>query len=46
LPGLGQYELQRSDALVLEDIVIVKEAVKGKTGLQNREAYLAQFQLD
>jgi carbamoyltransferase len=34
------------DALVLEDIVIVKEAVTGKTGLRDREAYLAQFQLD
>ena len=34
------------DALVLEDVVIVKEAVTGKTGLRDREAYLAQFQLD
>ena len=34
------------DALVLEDILIVKNAVTHKTGLQDREAYLAQFQLD
>jgi carbamoyltransferase len=34
------------DALVLEDVVIIKEAVTGKKGLQDREAYLAQFQLD
>jgi carbamoyltransferase len=34
------------DALVLEDVVIVKDAVTHKTGLQDREAYLAQFQLD
>ena len=27
------------DALVLEDVVIVKESVKGKTGLRDREAY-------
>ena len=34
------------DALVLEDIVIVKDAATRKTGLEAREAYLAQFQLD
>jgi carbamoyltransferase len=34
------------DALVLEDIVIVKDAATRKTGLEVREAYLAQFQLD
>ena len=34
------------DALVLEDILIVKDAVAHKAGLQKREAYLAQFQLD
>jgi carbamoyltransferase len=34
------------DALVLEDIVIVKDVVTGKTKLRDREAYLAQFQLD
>ena len=34
------------DALILEDVVIVKEAVTGETGLREREAYLAQFQLD
>jgi carbamoyltransferase len=34
------------DALVLEDILIVKDAVTHKTGLEKREAYLAQFQLD
>jgi hypothetical protein len=34
------------DALVLEDIVIVKDAEISKIGLQDREAHLAQFQLD
>jgi carbamoyltransferase len=34
------------DALVLEDIMIVKDAATRKTGLEGREAYLAQFQLD
>jgi len=34
------------DALVLEDIMIVKDAVTQKAGLEGREAYLAQFQLD
>jgi carbamoyltransferase len=34
------------DALVLEDILIVKDAVTHKTGVREREAYLAQFQLD
>jgi carbamoyltransferase len=34
------------DALVLEDIVIVKHAETSKIGLQDREAHLAHFQLD
>ena len=34
------------DALVLEDIVIVKDAAAREAGLEAREAYLAQFQLD
>jgi carbamoyltransferase len=34
------------DALVLEDFVIVKDSQTPKTGLQDREAYLARFQLD
>ncbi len=34
------------DALVLENIVIVKEPVTSKSRLEDREAYLAQFQLD
>ena len=34
------------DALVLENIVIVKDATTHKTGLESRKAYLAQFQLD
>jgi len=34
------------DALVLEDVVIAKDAVTRKAGLEAREAYLAQFQLD
>jgi carbamoyltransferase len=34
------------DALVLEDILIVKDVLTHKTGLQDRESYLAQFQLD
>ncbi len=34
------------DALVLEDCVIHKEDVKQAAGAQEREAYLAQFQLD
>ena len=34
------------DALVLENIVVVKDAATHKTGLESRKAYLAQFQLD
>jgi carbamoyltransferase len=34
------------DALVLENFVIVKDAATQKTGLKDRNAYLAQFQLD
>jgi carbamoyltransferase len=34
------------DALVLEDIVIAKNAATREAGLEAREAYLAQFQLD
>ena len=34
------------DALVLEDIVIAKDAVTREVSLETREAYLAQFQLD
>ena len=34
------------DALVLEDIVIAKDAATREAGLEAREAYLAQFQLD
>ena len=34
------------DALVLEDIVITKDAATRMAGRGNREAYLAQFQLD
>jgi hypothetical protein len=34
------------DALVLENIVVVKDATTHKTGLEGRKAYLAQFQLD
>ena len=34
------------DALVLEDIVIMKDAETSKIGLQDREAHLARFQLD
>jgi carbamoyltransferase len=34
------------DALVLEDIVIVKDAATRKAGLAARESHLAQFQLD
>ena len=34
------------DALVLEDIVIVKDDAAREAGLEAREAYLAQFQLD
>ena len=34
------------DALVLEDVVIVKDAAAREAGLEAREAYLAQFQLD
>ena len=34
------------DALVLEDIVIVKDAASREAGLEARGAYLAQFQLD
>jgi carbamoyltransferase len=34
------------DALVMEDVVIVKDAAAREAGLEAREAYLAQFQLD
>jgi hypothetical protein len=34
------------DALVLEDIVVAKDAAAREAGLEAREAYLAQFQLD
>jgi len=34
------------DALVLEDVLIVKEAAEREVDLGAREAYLAQFQLD
>ena len=34
------------DVLVLEDIVIAKDAAAREAGLEAREAYLAQFQLD
>ncbi len=34
------------DALVLEDIVVAKDAAAREAGLGAREAYLAQFQLD
>jgi carbamoyltransferase len=34
------------DVLVLEDIVIAKDAATREAGLESREAYLAQFQLD
>jgi carbamoyltransferase len=34
------------DVLVMEDIVIAKDAVTREAGLEAREAYLAQFQLD
>jgi carbamoyltransferase len=34
------------DVLVMEDFVIAKDAVTRDAGLQAREAYLAQFQLD
>jgi carbamoyltransferase len=34
------------DALVLEDVVIAKNALTHNAGLEAREAYLAQFQLD
>ena len=34
------------DALVLEDVLVVKDAVTRKAGREAREAYLAQFQLD
>jgi carbamoyltransferase len=34
------------DALVLEDIVIAKDAATREAGLETRDAYLAQFQLD
>jgi len=34
------------DALVLEDIVITKDASTREASLETREAYLAQFQLD
>ena len=34
------------DALVLEDVVLLKEDVAGKLDAGAREKYLAQFQLD
>ncbi len=34
------------DALVLEDVVVAKDAATREAGLGAREAYLAQFQLD
>jgi carbamoyltransferase len=34
------------DVLVMEDFVIAKDAVTRDAGLETREAYLAQFQLD
>jgi carbamoyltransferase len=34
------------DALILEDVLIVKDSTKREAGLDAREAYLAQFQLD
>ena len=34
------------DALVLEDVVVVKDAASRQAGLEAREAHLAQFQLD
>jgi carbamoyltransferase len=34
------------DALILEDILIVKDAAEREAGLEAREAHLAQFQLD
>ncbi len=34
------------DALVLEDIVVAKDEAAREAGLEAREAYLAQFQLD
>jgi hypothetical protein len=34
------------DALVLEDVVVTKDASAREAGLEAREAYLAQFQLD
>ena len=34
------------DVLVLEDVVIVKDDAAREAGLEAREAYLAQFQLD
>ena len=34
------------DALVLENILVVKEAAEREAGLESRVAYLAQFQLD
>ena len=40
------FQATDMDALVLEDIVIVKDAAAREAGLVAREAYLAQFQLD
>jgi carbamoyltransferase len=34
------------DALVLEDVVITKDSALRESGLETREAYLAEFQLD
>ena len=34
------------DALVLEETVITKDAASREAGLEARETYLAQFQLD
>ena len=34
------------DALILEDILILKDSTGREAGLEARDAYLAQFQLD
>ena len=34
------------DALILEDVILLKEDVAGKLDAKTREKYLAQFQLD
>ncbi len=40
------FQATDMDALVLEDIVVVKDAAAREAGLAARGAYLAQFQLD